>query len=113
RFRQALASQIFPLTRVTRIFQKRIFTKTAPNGPGGDAAAGFLLPHASAPHARMVATYGCRQEAAASAVPLFPDCYLQWLLQLQRVGGRAEGSRALKSDAAVGPAFRLSSLRRT
>src|SRR5262245_15920470 len=30
-----LAPRIFPLTRVTRIFQKNVFTKTAPAGPGG------------------------------------------------------------------------------
>ena len=37
-----LASCIFSLTRVTRIFQKNVFTKTAPAGPAG-AVAGFLL----------------------------------------------------------------------
>src|SRR5215813_12366770 len=37
-----LAGEIFSLTRVTRIFQKNVFTKTAPAGPAG-AVAGFLL----------------------------------------------------------------------
>src|SRR6516165_9018637 len=37
-----VASRIFPLTRVTRIFQKNVFTKSAPAGPAG-AVAGFLL----------------------------------------------------------------------
>ena len=30
-----LAGEIFSLTRVTRIFQKNVFSKTAPAGPGG------------------------------------------------------------------------------
>jgi hypothetical protein len=30
-----LAGEIFSLTRVTRIFQTNVFTKTAPAGPGG------------------------------------------------------------------------------
>src|SRR5262245_39071166 len=39
-------SSIFRLTRVTRIFQKKIFTETTPEttpGPGRHAAPGFLL----------------------------------------------------------------------
>src|SRR5262249_1121470 len=35
-------TSIFSLTRVTRIFQKNVFTKTAPAGPAG-AVVGFLL----------------------------------------------------------------------
>src|SRR6266436_5005492 len=38
-----LASRIFPLPRVTRIFQKNVFTKAAPVGPRRHAAQGFLL----------------------------------------------------------------------
>src|SRR5262249_13377666 len=37
-----LAGEIFSLTRVTRIFQKNVFTKTAPAGAAG-ARARFLL----------------------------------------------------------------------
>src|SRR5262249_61971464 len=40
--RCARDTSIFPLTRVTRIFQKNVFTKTSPAGPAG-AVAGFLL----------------------------------------------------------------------
>src|SRR6516162_4837659 len=42
-----LARPIFVLTRVTRIFQKNVFTKTTPAGPAG-AVAGFCCAHASA-----------------------------------------------------------------
>jgi hypothetical protein len=31
------------LTHVTRIFEKSLFTETAPRRPGRDAAPGFLL----------------------------------------------------------------------
>jgi hypothetical protein len=44
---KSLASRIFPLTRVTRIFQKNVFTKNVPAGPAG-AVAGFFVAHASA-----------------------------------------------------------------
>src|SRR5215472_18316820 len=37
-----LAPRIFPLTRVTRIFQKNVFTKTAPAGPGGTPIGIFV-----------------------------------------------------------------------
>ena len=37
-----LASCIFSLTRVTRIFQKNVFTKTAPAGPGGTPLGIFV-----------------------------------------------------------------------
>jgi hypothetical protein len=37
-----LASRIFPLTRVTRIFQKNVFTKSAPAGPGGTPLGALL-----------------------------------------------------------------------
>src|SRR5262249_36121389 len=37
-----LVCRIFPLTRVTRIFQKNVFTKTTRAGPAA-AVAGFLL----------------------------------------------------------------------
>src|SRR5262249_43373919 len=57
--RKPLASHIFLLTRVTRIFEKSAFTKFAPTGPRG-AAAGFLL-RRRAPAAQRGALFETRQ----------------------------------------------------
>src|SRR5262245_57725353 len=74
----------FLLTRVTRIFQKRVLTQIAPAGKSGTPLAAFHCPNA---------TGSCR-ERLRGQFPLFPDCYLQWLAQLTRVTareGRGEG----------------------
>jgi hypothetical protein len=74
------------LTRVTRIFQKKVLTKAAPTGPGETPLPGFLLPdreRRQTPVERNLWMQG----PIAGAVSLFPDCYLQCVLQLQRVAG--------------------------
>jgi hypothetical protein len=48
-----LASRIFPLTRVTRIFQKNVFTKTTPAGSGGTPLGIFVMGAAWLPRKTM------------------------------------------------------------
>src|SRR5262249_58616256 len=47
----ALASGIFLLTRVTRIFQKSVFTETTPGRPGGTPRRAFCCADAMRPRA--------------------------------------------------------------
>src|SRR5262249_33328185 len=99
-----------PLTRVTRIFQKSIFTKTTRAGPAA-AVAGFLL--RACERRRCGFGWGLKgttwglggrmggfkprrtgpliprnlrlQKWVAAAASLFPACYLQGAVQLCRV----------------------------
>jgi len=68
-------SLTFRLTRVTRIFQKSVFTESTPAARAG-CRAGFFVARtqAAAAHASSGAmqTAGCRNER-----PLFRDCSLQ------------------------------------
>jgi hypothetical protein len=70
----------FLLTRVTRIFQKRILTKFAP---------AHERRRASVPNAT-----SRRRKRPLGAVLLFPDCCLQWLAQLTRVTSAIAAQRA-------------------
>jgi hypothetical protein len=71
----AIQVSTFRLTRVTRIFQKSVFTETTPAARAG-CRAGFFVARtqAAAAHASSGAmqTAGCRNER-----PLFRDCSLQ------------------------------------
>src|SRR5262252_5616041 len=56
----------FQLTRVTRIFQKSVFTKTAPAGTGGTWLPTSLLPARGRRRAGVPnATFRCRQRSSA------------------------------------------------
>src|SRR5262249_53924297 len=109
-------AHIFPLTRVTRIFQNGVFTKTMPAGPGGTPWA-LLCPRerrragralrvvtgkrsghprvrrkngnlSTGPRDHAPPTCGCRNWS-----PVRSHCsrpvILQWILQLQRAGTSA------------------------
>src|SRR5262249_27202669 len=58
----ALASHIFRLTRVTRIFQKSVFTKTTPGPPGGRPRRVFCCADASGARARRIFCCKTRRE---------------------------------------------------
>src|SRR6516165_1739003 len=60
----------FLLTRVTRIFQKSVFTKPAPAGTGGTWLPTSLLPARRRRERNLQV-----QAAVVGSVPLFPDCY--------------------------------------
>jgi len=70
----AIQVSTFRLTRVTRIFQKSVFTETTPAARTG-CRAGFFVARtqAAAAHASIaMQTAGCNNER-----PLFRDCSLQ------------------------------------
>src|SRR5215471_2287435 len=76
----------FQLTRVTRIFQKSVFTKAAPSSPGETCSRAFLL------GAERPAACGSERnlrvrEQGAGAASLLWGCSLQRALQLERVVG--------------------------
>jgi hypothetical protein len=78
-----LNSSCAGLTRAS-IFFARSLTKwmdcrVKPGNDGGVAICSICAAPGSERNPRL-------QETAARAISLFPDCYLQWLLQLQRVG---------------------------
>src|SRR5258708_31935608 len=54
----ALAARIFLLTRVTRIFQKSVFTETTPRRPGGTPRRAFCCADTERPRAAYF--FGCR-----------------------------------------------------
>src|SRR5262249_13380402 len=81
------------LTRVTRIFQKSVFTETTPAARTGHRAGFFAArTHIAAAvrrqrtrHARIaIQSAGCRNEE-----PLFPDCYLQCRSLVTRFEGQS------------------------
>src|SRR5215831_1147270 len=59
---ESASAAYFRLTRVTRIFQKRVLTKIAPAGAGGTWPPAFLLPARGRRRAGVAnATFGCRK----------------------------------------------------
>src|SRR5262249_60450989 len=97
---------IIRLTRVTRIFQKNVFTKATPAARAGCRAGLFVARTraAAAPRSRWgvlvkTATNLWLQATRAGCVLLFPDCYLQWTAQLyraRRTGAAARGRAVLR-----------------
>src|SRR2546425_9902940 len=57
-----LAPRIFLLTRVTRIFQKSVFTKTTPRRPGGTPRRAFCCTDAESARARRISSLQTRRE---------------------------------------------------
>src|SRR5262249_3748688 len=85
---------IFLLTRVTRIFQKNVFTKATPSRPDGMPRRAFCCADVSRGCAdtsevsRVKNATNLRlQKTAAGPVALFPACYLQGAAQLERARG--------------------------
>src|SRR5207247_9362584 len=56
------ADTIFLLTRVTRIFQKSVFTKTTPRRPGGTPRRAFCCTDAESARARRISSLQTRRE---------------------------------------------------
>jgi hypothetical protein len=89
RFRPRVEEPIFLLTRVTRIFQKNVFTEATPSRPGGMPRRAFCCAEVSRGCAATSevscvknATNLRLQKTAAGQVFLFPACYLQGAAQL-------------------------------